>query len=184
MSDYESNELLRASRYLGSVALRGDLALFVGTGQPACDVIEREATRCHMPYVNHRWLGGTLTNFRMTRDSLRNWSRWKHLVEDFGERRTKTERWLLRQHRRMQRLVGLREMERLPECLVVVDPIREAGAVGEARKMGIATIGLVEVSGAPCKVDVAIPTDRGDVDSIGFIVSRLADAVLEGGWRA
>jgi small subunit ribosomal protein S2 len=122
---------------LGSIALRGNVALFVGTGDAVRDVIEREAIRCHMPYVNERWMPGTLTNFGSTRWLLEHASDFDTSVEiaRVSAKKTRLDRRLLRTYGMIRRWAGLREMRRLPECLVIVDPVSEAGAVGEARKM-------------------------------------------------
>jgi len=189
VNDYEGKNLLRATEYLRRVALRGGIVLFVGTKQPVCELVKREASRCRMPYVNDRWVGGTLTNFGTTLNRLHYWEKQWSLLETIvdvartGIKRTSGQRAILREYNRMQRTAGLREMRGLPECLVIVDPLSEQGASGEARKMGITTIGLVEVGGAACNVNLAIPTILEDVGSIEFVVSRLVDAVLDGGWR-
>ena len=131
--------LLRAKKYLAQVSSQGSLVLFVGTKRQAADTIEREAERCGMPFVSDRWLGGTLTNFRTIRSRL---SRLEELeaIRDSDEINTyskKMQSALNREYRKMYRnLNGMRTMNRLPECLVIIDPKKEKNAVSEAQQAG------------------------------------------------
>ncbi len=175
--------LLRARRYLQQVAGAGSLVLFVGTKRQASETIERQAARCGMPFVADRWLGGTLTNFRTIRSRLTRLDELESLraSDEIGAYSKKMQSALAREHRKMYRnLNGIRNMNRLPECLVVVDPRKEKNAVREARKLGITTIALIDTDCDPDEVDLPIPGNDDSIRSIELIVTRLADAVLAG----
>lgn len=175
--------LLRAYRYLVQIASQGKLVLFVGTKRQAKEIIEREAQRCGMPYVSERWLGGTLTNFRTIRSRLKRLEELEQL-EATGAIRSYSKKMissLTRERRKIQRnLQGIRDMERLPEALIVVDPHREHNAVKEARKVGIVTVALIDTDSDPDLVDLPIPGNDDSIRSIELVVSRLAQAILEG----
>ncbi len=175
--------LLRARKYLQQVAQGGSLVLFVGTKRQASETIEREAKRCGMPYVNDRWLGGTLTNFRTIRSRLARLEELEALraSEAIATYSKKMQAALAREYRKMYRnLNGIRTMNRLPECLVVVDPKKERNAVREARKLGITTVALIDTDSDPDEVDLPIPGNDDSIRSIELIVQHLADAVLAG----
>jgi small subunit ribosomal protein S2 len=175
--------LIRAKKYLAQVAGGGSLVLFVGTKRQAAETIERECVRCGMPYINDRWLGGTLTNFRTIR------SRLTRLDELDGLRTTneilayskKMQSALSREHRKMFRnLHGMRTMNRLPECMVIIDPKKERNAIREARKLGITTVALIDTDCDPDLVDLPIPGNDDSIRSIELIAQQLADAIIEG----
>ena len=175
--------LLRARKYLGQITSQGSLVLFVGTKRQAGDAIQREAERCGMPYVNDRWLGGALTNFRTIRSRL---SRLEELEEiragdQINTYSKKMQSALNREFRKMYRnLNGIRTMNRLPECLVIIDPKKERNAVREALKMGITTVSLIDTDCNPDLVDLPIPGNDDSIRSIEMITKILADAVLAG----
>ncbi len=175
--------LLRAKKYLAQVASRNSLILFVGTKRQAADAIEFEATRCGMPYVSERWLGGTLTNFRTIRDRLSRLEeveaiRAGEAIHGYSKKAQST---LNREYRKMHRnLNGMRTMTRLPECMVVIDPKKEKNAVIEARKLGIAVVALTDTDCDPDMVDLPIPGNDDSLRSIEMITKILADAVLAG----
>jgi small subunit ribosomal protein S2 len=175
--------LLRARKYVQQVASGGSLVLFVGTKRQASETIEKEANRSGMPYVNDRWLGGTLTNFRTIRSRLSRLEELEALraSDDIGTYSKKMQSALGREYRKMYRnLNGIRTMNRLPECLVVIDPRKERNAVREAQKLGITTIALIDTDCDPDDVDLPIPGNDDSIRSIELIVTRLADAVLAG----
>ncbi len=175
--------LLRARKYLQQVAAAGSLVLFVGTKRQAAETIEQQAKRCGMPYVSDRWLGGTLTNFRTIRSRLSRLEELEALrqSEALATYSKKMQSALNREYRKMFRnLNGIRTMNRLPECLVVVDPKKEKNAVREARKMGITTVALIDTDCDPDEVDLPIPGNDDSIRSIELIVTKLADAVLAG----
>jgi small subunit ribosomal protein S2 len=175
--------LLRARKFLQRVAAGGSLVLFVGTKRQASETIDQQAKRCGMPFVSDRWLGGTLTNFRTIRSRL---SRLEELEamragEDLATYSKKMQSALNREYRKMYRnLNGIRSMNRLPECLVVVDPRKEKNAVREARKLGITTLALIDTDCDPDEVDLPIPGNDDSIRSIELIIQLLADAVLAG----
>ncbi len=161
----------------------GGIALFVGTKRQAQDIIQREAGRCGMPYVNHRWLGGTLTNWKTIRsriDTLKQLEKRR----DAGEfdRLTKKEGLVLeRKISKLQlRLGGIREMKRTPELLILVDAEREYTAVKEANIIKIPVLALVDTNANPDMVDYILPANDDAMRSIRLLVSALADAILEG----
>ena len=175
--------LLRAKKYLADVASHGSLVLFVGTKRQAGDTVQKAAERCGMPYVNDRWLGGTLTNFRTIRSRL---SRLEELEkirgsEEINVYSKKMQSSLNREYRKMYRnLNGMRTMNRLPECLVIVDPKKEKNAVKEARKLGIATVALIDTDCDPDLVDLPIPGNDDSMRSIDLVINILADATALG----
>ena len=175
--------LLRAKKYLTQVASGGSLILFVGTKRQAGDVIEREAGRCGMPYVSERWLGGCLTNFRTVRSRLGRLEELEQLrsSEDLATYSKKMQSALNREYRKMYRnLNGIRTMNRLPECVVVIDPKKEKNAIRESRKLGITTVALIDSDCDPDDIDLPIPGNDDGIRSIEVIVKQLTDAVLQG----
>jgi small subunit ribosomal protein S2 len=175
--------LIRARKYLTNIVSHGSLVLFVGTKKQAAETIEREAQRCRMPYVSERWLGGTLTNFRTIRSRLGRLEELDKLIpsEDLNTYSKKMQSTLKREYRKMSRnLNGIRLLNRLPECLVVVDPRKEGNAVKEARRLGITTLALIDTDSDPDQIDLPIPGNDDSVRSIELVMRQLADAVLEG----
>jgi small subunit ribosomal protein S2 len=175
--------LLRARKYLQRVAAGGSLALFVGTKRQASETIERQAQRCGMPFVSDRWLGGTLTNFRTIRSRLTRLEELEALrdSDELSTYSKKMQSSLNREFRKMYRnLNGIRAMNRLPECLIVVDPRKEKNAIREAAKLGITTVALIDTDGDPDEVDLPIPGNDDSIRSIELVATLLADAVLAG----
>jgi small subunit ribosomal protein S2 len=175
--------LLRARKYLQQVAQGGSLVLFVGTKRQASDSIEREGQRCGMPFVSDRWLGGTLTNFRTIRSRLTRLEEIERLraSDEISAYSKKMQSALTREYRKMYRnLNGIRSMNRMPECLVIIDPKKEKNAIREARKLGITTLGLIDTDSDPDMIDLPIPGNDDSIRSIELIVKLLADAVLAG----
>jgi small subunit ribosomal protein S2 len=175
--------LLRAKKYLMQVASQGSLILFVGTKRQATEAVEREGLRCGMPFVSQRWLGGCLTNFRTVRSRLGRLEELEALRsgEELATYSKKMQSALNREYRKMYRnLNGVRTMNRLPECLVVVDPKKEKNSVREARKLGITTVSLIDTDCDPDEVDLPIPGNDDGIRSIELILRQLADAVIAG----
>ncbi|WP_442482390.1 30S ribosomal protein S2 [Aeoliella sp. SH292] len=175
--------LLRAKKYLAQVSSRNGLILFVGTKRQAAESIEREANRCGMPYINDRWLGGTLTNFRTIRNRLARLEELEALraSDAYNAYSKKMQSSLNREYRKMFRnLNGMRTMSRLPECLVIVDPKKEKNAVREAQALGIATVALIDTDCDPDKVDLPIPGNDDSMRSIELITKIIADAIVAG----
>ncbi len=175
--------LLHAKKFLAKVASGGSLVLFVGTKRQAGPSIERHADRCNMPFVSERWLGGAMTNFRTIRSRMTRLEELESIRsgEEIHTYSKKMQSSLNREFRKMYRnLNGLRRMNRLPECLVVVDPNKEKNAIREAKAMGITTVSLIDTNCDPDIVDLAIPGNDDGIRSIDLILSHLADAVIAG----
>lgn len=175
--------LLMAKKYLTKVASGTGLILFVGTKRQASAALEKECTRANMPYVAERWLGGTLTNFRTIRSRLTRLEEVEKLrngaeIENYSK---KMQSALAREYRKMYRnLNGMRTMNRLPECMVIIDPKKEKNAIREARALGIPTLALIDTDCDPDLVDLPIPGNDDGIRSIELIVRHLADAVVAG----
>jgi small subunit ribosomal protein S2 len=207
--------LLRAYRYLASVASKGSLVLFVGTKRQAKETVEREARRCGMPYVSERWLGGTLTNHRTIRERLKRLheleAMWlpagdkpekhdmsaymRNMLNESGKYdlarapdtatiRNNSKKMVATLNRELTKITrnlqGIRDMNRLPDALVVIDPHREDIAVKEAQRMGVSTVALIDTDSDPDTIDLPIPGNDDSIRSIELMLARLADAVLEG----
>jgi small subunit ribosomal protein S2 len=175
--------LLRAKKFVAQVASGGSLVLFVGTKRQASSAVKREAERCGMPFVSERWLGGALTNFRTIRSRM---ARLEELEDTLNSEKINTyskkmQSSLNREYRKIYRnLNGIRSMNRMPECIVLVDPNKEKNAVMEARNMGITTIALIDTNCNPDLIDLPIPGNDDGIRSIDIIMTHLADAVLAG----
>ena len=207
--------LLRAHRFLAKTASNGSLVLFVGTKRQAKEAVEREATRCGMPFVSERWLGGCLTNYRTIRDRLKRLQELEAMWLPANENPAKIDlpahmRGMLNESGKLEvnkapdsasirgyskkmvstlnreltkihrNLSGIREMTRLPDAIVVVDPKREHIAVKEAQRMGVATVALIDTDSDPDVVDLPIPGNDDSIRSIELVLGKMADAVLEG----
>lgn len=175
--------LLHAKKYLAQVAAGGSLVLFVGTKRQAGAAVEKEALRCGMPFVSERWLGGALTNFRTVRSRLTRLEELEKIRggDELDSYSKKMQSSLNREYRKMYRnLNGLREMNRMPECLVVIDPKKEKNAVREANKLGITVLSLIDTDCDPDPIDLPIPGNDDGIRSIELIMRHLADAVAAG----
>ena len=165
-----------------TVAAGGSI-LFVGTKRQAQETIQDEAERCGMPYVNQRWLGGTLTNWVTIQQRIVELTRLEKLFET-GEINllTKKEGLLIqREINRLQtRLSGVRNMKSLPDLLFIIDIEREDTAVREANVKGIPVIALVDTNCNPSDIDYVIPSNDDAIRAIKLLVGRMADAVIEG----
>ncbi len=173
--------ILRAKKYLNQVASGGSLVLFVGTKRQASEVVEREAARCGMPFVSERWLGGALTNFRTIRNRMGRLEELESIInsEQINSYSKKMQSALNREYRKIYRnLNGLRTLNRMPECLVVIDPNKEKNAIKEAKRLGITTVALIDTDCDPTMVDLPIPGNDDGIRSIDLIVKQLADAIL------
>ena len=171
-----------AIQYVSSLARTGGRILFVGTKRQAQQVIEEEAARCKQFYVSHRWLGGTLTNFVTIRASV---ERLKSIEKKMADEATVlTKRELLRLERdrstMTRNLGGIRDMERLPDALFVVDPKKEYIAVAEANKLGIPVIAIVDTNCDPELIDYIIPGNDDAIRTIRLFAAKIADAYEEG----
>lgn len=171
--------LLRARRYLNRVAAQGSLILFCGTKRQAADPIQEAAESCGMPYVTERWLGGTLTNFRTIRSRLKRLEELESM--DMSVFSKKMQSTLTRERRKIFRnLNGIREMTRLPEVIIAVDPKKEHNCVHEAKIAGAKVVGLIDTDSDPDTVDLPIPGNDDSIRSIRLILDYLVDAIKAG----
>jgi len=175
--------LLRAKKYLNQVATGGSLVLFVGTKRQASESVQEQAVRCGMPFVSERWLGGALTNFRTIRSRMGRLEELESIMtsDEINTYSKKMQSSLNREYRKIFRnLNGLRTMNRLPECLVIVDPGKEKNAIREAKKLGITTVALIDTDSDPESVDLPIPGNDDGIRSIELILTELASSILAG----
>ncbi len=173
----------KAYEFVVDCAAQGGTVLFVGTKKQAQDSIVEEATRCGMPYVQHRWLGGMLTNFQTIKKSVEKLKKLEQMFEDGTiERFPKKEILKLDKLReKLQRnLGGIKDMENIPQAVFVVDAKQELIAVKEANKLGIPVVAIVDTNCDPDGIDYIIPGNDDAIRAIRLITSRIADAVLEG----
>ncbi len=176
-------EIERAYNFTRSVAQRGQKVLFIGTKKQAQDVIQKEAERCGMPYVNQRWLGGMLTNFVTMRSRVNRLEQLEAMVEDGRMAALPKKEQIVLGHeyeKLFRNLNGVRTMTELPGAIFVVDTKREDIAVAEARRLKIALIGVVDTNADPDEVDYVIPGNDDAIRAIGLMTRVIADAVVEG----
>ena len=172
-----------AMKFVESVAAKNNKILFVGTKRTATDIIKNEATRCSMPYVNERWLGGMLTNYKTIRSSITRLENLLRQKEDgtFSKLTKKEGLKIQRDIDRLQKSIGgVTEMGGLPDALFIIDVKREAIAVSEASKMGIPIIGIVDSNSNPEGIDYVIPGNDDSIRSIALFTEAVADACLKG----
>ncbi len=175
--------LEEAAEKVREVIAQGGTILFVGTKRQAQETIQEEAERCGMPYVNMRWLGGTLTNWITIQERIVELNRLEKMFEtDEAQLLTKKERLLLERdiNRLDTRLSGLRTMKTLPDLLFVVDIERDDTAVREAVSKEIPVLAMVDTNCDPRYIDYVIPSNDDAIRAIKLLVARIADAVLEG----
>jgi len=175
--------LLIAKQLLAEVVASGKDVVFVGTKRQAQKAVESIAEKCGMHYVSQRWLGGMLTNFRTIRSRLQRLEQLEAMVED-GTLDSESKKQASRLKREMRKikanLQGVRNMSRLPGAVVVVDAKKEYLALREAKKLEIATIGLLDTDSDPDTVDVAIPANDDSIRAVDLLLNELADAVAIG----
>ena len=172
-----------AYMFIRDVALDGKDILFVGTKKQAQESIESEAKRCGMYFVNNRWLGGTLTNFRTIRTRIYKLNEIDKMEKEgkFDLLPKKEVIKLMTEREKLEKnLGGIREMKKLPGALFVVDPRKEHIAVAEARILGIPIVGIVDTNCDPDEIDYVIPGNDDAIRAVKLIAGKLADAVLEG----
>jgi small subunit ribosomal protein S2 len=172
-----------AMNFISRMAARNGKILFVGTKRAARDVIQEEARRCGMPYVNHRWLGGMLTNFQTVKQSINRLKELEAMIADNSiERVNKKEGLgLKRELEKLERsLGGIKDMERLPDVLFIIDVGHEKIAVQEARKLGIPVAAIVDTNNSVEGIDYVIPGNDDAIGAIKLYSVAAADAVLDG----
>jgi small subunit ribosomal protein S2 len=177
------NDLLIARKLLTEIVSSGKDVVFVGTKRQAQKAVQTAAGKCGMHYVSERWLGGMLTNFRTIRSRLQRLEQLEAMQES-GELESESKKQASRIKREMRKiksnLQGIRNMSRLPGAVVVVDARKECIALHEARKLGIATIGILDTDSDPDEVDVAIAANDDSIRAIELLLNELADAVAAG----
>ncbi len=173
----------RAYQFVKDTVAEGKNVLFVGTKRQAQESIEEEAKRCAMPYVNHRWLGGMLTNFQTIRKGIERLKDLEAMAED-GRLQGYTKKEIMHLQKEKAKLLknlgGIKEMRELPGALFIVDSRREYIAVKEARKLGIPVVAIVDTNCDPDEVDYVIPGNDDAIRAIKLFSSLIADACLEG----
>jgi small subunit ribosomal protein S2 len=172
-----------AAGFIKQVVGDGGRILFVGTKRSAREAVKSAASRCGMPYVSHRWLGGMLTNFKTVRQSIKRLTTLDEMAQNGSlEQHSKREAQGLRREReKLERsLGGIKEMESLPDALFVIDVGHERIAIHEARKLGIPVVAVVDTNCAPDDVDYVVPGNDDAMRAIQLYVEGAADAVLEG----
>ena len=173
----------QAAAFIKSVAAGGGKVLFVGTKRSARDAVQKEASRCNMPYVNQRWLGGMLTNFKTIRQSIKRLNELDDMAQNGTlERRGKKEAQVLRREmdKLLRSLGGIREMTSLPDALFVIDVGHEEIAIHEAKKLGIPVVAVVDTNCSPEAIDYVIPGNDDAMRAIELYAGGVADAVLDG----
>jgi small subunit ribosomal protein S2 len=172
-----------AVNFMGTLAANGGRVLFVGTKRAAREAIQEDAMRCGMPFVNHRWLGGMLTNFKTIRQSVKRLKELETMFEEGTiERFNKKEALGLSRERAKleQSLGGIKDMDGLPDAMFVIDVGHEKIAVTEANKLGIPVVGVVDTNNDPSKVDYVIPGNDDAIRAVRLYISGAADAILDG----
>jgi len=171
-----------ALNFLGSVAADRGKILFVGTKRQAGKIVREQAQRCNCPYVDHRWLGGMLTNFKTVKNSIARLVELDEMVSSGATMGlTKKETLMLERERaKLDRsLSGIRDMKGLPDALFVIDVDHERIAVSEARKLGIPVVGVCDTNSSPEGIDYLIPGNDDAIRAIRLYLQEAADAVLE-----
>jgi small subunit ribosomal protein S2 len=172
-----------AAGFVRGVVADGGKVLFVGTKRSAREAVEKEAKRCEMPYVNQRWLGGMLTNFKTIRGSIKRLMELTEMSENgtLGKRGKKEATMMRREMEKLEKsLGGIKKMESPPDVIFIIDVGHEDIAIHEAKKLGIPVVAVVDTNCAPDDVDYVIPGNDDAMRAIALYATGIADAVLEG----
>ncbi|MBV2089704.1 MAG: 30S ribosomal protein S2 [Candidatus Thiodiazotropha sp. (ex Ctena orbiculata)] len=173
-----------AMNFVGSLSANGGKVLFVGTKRAAQSVVREEAERCDMPFVNHRWLGGMLTNFKTIKQSIKRLKELEAMFEDGSVEQRFNKKEALGLSRELEKLErslgGIKNMNGLPDALYIIDVGHEKNAVAEARKLGIPVIGVVDTNNDPDDIDYVIPGNDDAIRAIQLYVQGASAAILEG----
>ena len=167
---------------IGDIAANGGTILFVGTKKQAQDAVKSEAERCGMYYVNERWLGGMLTNFKTIQSRIKRLKDIETMSQDgtFEKLPKKEVQLIKKEWEKLEKnLGGIKEMKRIPDAIFVIDPKKEHICVQEARSLGITLIGIADTNCDPEELDFVIPGNDDAIRAVKLIVSRMADAVIE-----
>ena len=176
-------KLEEAYFFVRDVAAAGDSVLFVGTKKQAQEAVKEEAERCGQFYVNARWLGGMLTNFKTMRRRIDRLNQLKKMEED-GTFNLLPKKEVVKLKLEIEKLEkylgGVKEMKRLPGALFVIDPRKEKNAIAEARKLGVPIVAIVDTNCDPDEVDYVIPGNDDAIRAVKLIAQTMADAIIEG----
>ena len=172
-----------ATKFVRQLSANRGAVLFVGTKRQAREIVREEAQRCTMPYVDHRWLGGMLTNFKTVKLSIKRLREMEQMAQDGTlERLSKKEALGIQRDmdKLMRSLGGIKELNGLPDALFVIDVGYQKGAIAEANKLGIPVVGVVDTNHSPQGIDYVIPGNDDSSRAIRLYARGIADAVLEG----
>lgn len=176
----------RAYEFIADVVANGGKVLFVGTKRQAQDIIREEAERCGMFYIVHRWLGGTLTNFKTIKKRIDKMKELEQMFED-GSIKKFPKKEIIRMERMLEKLRralgGIRDMEGYPQAGFIVDPHKEENAVKEFNKLGIPVVAITDTNCDPDVIDYIIPGNDDAIRAIKLFTSKIADACIEGAAR-
>lgn len=173
----------QAYEFVRDVAANDAVILFVGTKKQAAEAVADEATRAGQYFINHRWLGGTLTNWGTIQKRIARLKEIKRMEEEgtFEVLPKKEVALLNKQRARLEKFLGgIEDMPRIPDVMYVVDPHKEQIAVKEAKKLGIPVVAMVDTNADPDDIDVIIPANDDAIRAVKLITSKLADAIIEG----
>ncbi len=172
-----------AENYVRKLAAKKGTILFVATKRQAREILQEEATRANSPFVNHRWLGGMLTNYKTVQQSIKRLRDLEAVMAD-GSAEGVSKKELLMMNRELEKLNrslgGIKDMANLPDAIFVIDVGYQKGAIVEAKKLGIPVIGIVDTNNSPIGVDFVIPGNDDSTQAIRLYARGIADAVLEG----
>lgn len=174
---------VEAQDYVRRLAGNKGTVLFVGTKRQAREIVREEAVRCGMPFVDHRWLGGMLTNYKTVKQSIKRLEEKRAVLENAGETgyNKKELLELEREVAKLERsLGGIKDMKGLPDAIFVIDTGYQKGAIVEAKKLGIPVIGVVDTNNSPEGIDYVVPGNDDSSRAIRLYARGIADAVLEG----
>jgi small subunit ribosomal protein S2 len=175
---------IEAANFIGKLASKKGTILFVGTKRAAQETVKEAAIRCGMPYVNRRWLGGMLTNYKTVKASIKRLKELEAIVQDSEMLHRLTKKETLSLNRELEKLErslgGIKDMDGLPDALFIVDVGHEKIAVKEATKLRIPVIGVVDTNNSPLNVDYIIPGNDDAIRAITLYVNGVADAIMEG----
>ena len=173
-----------AMNFLGTLSANGGRILFVGTKRAARETVREEAERCNMPFVNHRWLGGMLTNFKTIKQSIKRLRELEEMFADGSVEQRFNKKEALGLEREMEKLDrslgGIKDMKGLPDAVFIIDTGHEKIAVSEAKKLGIPVVGVVDTNNDPDGIDYIIPGNDDAIRAIQLYVQGVSAAVLEG----
>jgi len=174
---------VEAQEYVRRLAANKGTVLFVGTKRQAREIVREEAARCGMPFVDHRWLGGMLTNYKTVKQSIKRLEEKRAILENAGETGYNKKEMLdlEREVTKLERsLGGIKDMKGLPDAIFVIDTGYQKGTVVEAKKLGVPVLGVVDTNNSPDGITYVIPGNDDSSRAIRLYARGIADAVLEG----